>query len=208
LPQRFFCDVAEDVTVLKKLTGLSSFAAEELLRSAGFDLARAQSRVDQVREGDLRNPPKLYHHVRMLPDSMLVQQWFDSVPPCQCGQQTCHGGLTWSSRADKHLGREAVVLKIDEKDDTVLVETVGPCECKIWYPRLAVEPVYNPDLSFKPSLAVNARVECRMEHGWLPGVVNEVLWDGADRKGPIPYTVTLDDGRSVNVPNACLIRPI
>jgi len=204
----FFGQVAEDVAELQKSSGLSSFAAEESLRRVHFDLSKARAEVAWVCEKDLRNPPKLYHHVRVLPDSLLVQQWFDAIPPCKCGQQTCHGGLTWSSRADKHLGREAIVLKIDEKDDTVLVETVGPCECKIWYPCLAVEPVYNPDLSFKPSLTVNSRVECRMEQGWLPGIVNEVLWNGLDRKGPIPYTVTLDDGRSVNVPNACLIRAI
>lgn len=98
------------------------------------------------------------------------------------------------------------MLKIDEKDDTVLVETIGPCECKIWYPRLAVTPVYNPDLADKLLFEVNARVQCRMDNGWLSGVVNEVLWDGPDRKGSCPYTVTLDDERSIFVPHARLIR--
>jgi len=204
-----FSELSEDVIEVQKLSGLSSSAAEELLRRVGFDLVQARVLAqgrDETCEEHFRQAPQLFHQVRILPDSLLVQQWFDGLAPCPCSEQRCRGGLQWSSRADKHLGREGAVLKIDEKDDTVLVETIGPCECKIWYPRLAVTPVYNPDLSDKLLFEVNTRVQCRMDNGWLAGVVNEVLWDGPNRKGSCPYTVTLDDERSIFVPNARLIR--
>ena len=31
--------------------------------------------------------------------------------PCQCRQSGCCGGVMWSSRAEKHLGREGMVLQ-------------------------------------------------------------------------------------------------
>jgi hypothetical protein len=202
-----FQDVSEDVEEIMDSSCLSSAASEECLRRAGYDLKEAKKIATGTwEEDDFREPPKLFHHVRILPDSNLVQDWFDSIPACSCAAPRCRGGLQWSSRADKHLGREAVVLKIDYQDDTVLVETIGICECQIWYPRLAVTPVFNPDLSDKPAFKAKDRVECRMEAGWLPGVVDEVFWNGADRTGPCPYTAALDDGRQVRVPNIRLIR--
>jgi hypothetical protein len=205
-----FADVAEDVSEIQRLTGLSSMASEELLRRSDYDIAKTRKsladRSDVISERDLRKPPQLFHQVRILPDSVLVQEWFDAVPPCTCESQRCHGGLQWSSRAHKHLGREGIVLKMDDNDNTVLVRTIGPCECNIWYPQLAVETVYNPDLTEKPLFSANSRVECRMESGWLLGVVSEVLWNGSERSGPCPYTATLDDGRSIFVPDSRLIR--
>jgi len=174
-------------------------------RSDWFSADEVVPLVEQC-EDKLRKSPELFHQVRILPESLTVQDMFDAIRPCDCGAERCAGGLQWSSRADKHLGREAVVLKRDEKDDTFLVETVGPCECKIWYPRLALQPVFNPDLEDKPAFKAGERAECRMDNGWLLGSVNEVLWDGPNRTGPVPYTVTLDDGRSIYVPNANLIR--
>jgi len=204
-PASFF-DVAPDVVQVQKTTGLSCVAAEELLRRSDFDMTKALSLAHTTGEEQLRKAPQLYHQIYILPESLLVQKWFDALRPCSCNGPHCRGGLQWSSRADKHLGREGLVLKIDNDDDTVLVETIGPCQCKIWYPRLAVEPVYNPDLADKPLHKVNDRVECRMEDGWLAGVVNEVLWDGPNRMGSCPYTVTLDDGRAICVPQVHLIR--
>lgn len=202
-----FGEVAPDVAEVQKHTGLSSAAAEELLRRVGFDVEQALAISDEnLQEEQVRKAPLLFHQVRILPDSVLVQQWFDCLRPCGCNGPHCRGGLQWSSRADKHLGREGMVLKIDTDDDTVLVETIGPCQCKIWYPRLAVELVYNPDLVDRPMHKVKTRVECRMEDGWLAGIINDVLWDGANRRGPCPYTVTLDDGRAISVPSIHLIR--
>eukprot|EP00913_Durusdinium_trenchii_P016727 g15724.t1 len=56
-----------------------------------------------------------------------------------------------------------MIMQIDSNDDTVLVETSGICECKIWYPRLAVVPVYDPDLEEEPQFNVNDHVECKMQ---------------------------------------------
>ena len=149
-------------------TGLSSAAAEELLqrvhcaekRPVLEELARCGL---QLGEEQLRKRPSLYHRVRLLPDRRLVQQWFDKSKPCGCERPSCCGGIMWSSRAEKHLGREAMVLQIDPSDDSVLVETSGSCECKIWYPRLAVEPVYDPDLEEEPQFKVDDLVECKMQ---------------------------------------------
>lgn len=112
----------------------------------------------------------------------------------------------WSSRAEKHLGREGMVLQIDPSDDTVLVETSGPCECKIWYPRLAVVPIFDPDLEDEPQFKVDDQVECKMQTGWQRGVVKEVLWWKHHRCGPVPYTVVLSTGAHIFVPSASLIR--
>merc|ERR1712178_191171 len=184
-----FGEMAEDVIELQKQTGLSSIAAEESLR-LGAKKPKAMS------EEQLRKPVKAYHRVRILPDKLLVQQWFDGVNPCQCSRPNCSGGIQWSSRANKHLGREALVLKVDESDDTVLVETRGPCNCKIWYPRLAVAPAYDPDVEIRPEFKVGDSVECKMEN-WEKGTVQEVHWKGADRTAPHPYSVKLEDGRDI-----------
>jgi len=193
-----FGEVAEDVIELQKQTGWSSIAAEESLR-LGAKESEAMS------EEQLREPIKPYHRVRILPDKLLVQQWFDGLKPCQCNKPNCSGGVQWSSRANKHLGREALVLKVDESDGTAMVETRGPCTCKIWYPRLALAPVYDPDLEIKPEFKVGDRVECKMEN-WEKGKVTEVLWQGADRTGPVPYSVKLDNGQEISVPYYSLIR--
>jgi len=112
----------------------------------------------------------------------------------------------WSSRAEKHLGREGLVVQLDPSDDTVLVEAAGPCDCKIWYPRLAVMPTFDPDLEDEPQFRVNDHVECKMQTGWEPGVVKEVLWNRQQRCGPVPYTVVLCNGSSIFVPHVNLIR--
>jgi len=201
-------EIAADVTKVQKRTGLSSFAAEALLQQAEFDVATAVHRHEAgtAAESSLRKQLQLYHQVRILPDSPLVQQWFDAIEPCDCSEPDCRGGLQWSSHADKHLGREGQVLKLDSDDDSVLVETIGPCQCKIWYPRLALEPVYNPDLEDKLLHNKNDKVECRMQNGWEAGVVTEVLWNGPARKGASPYSVKLHDGRQISVPSSNLIR--
>jgi len=45
-----------------------------------------------------------------------------------------------------------------------------------------------------------------MASGWERGVVNEVLWRGAARDGPAPYSVKLDTGADIFVPHVSLIR--
>lgn len=215
-----FTEVAPDAQKLQQLTlephlgtGLSSAAAEELLMRVHPPEMRQQIALEdlancgrQLGEEQLRRKPDLFHRVRLLPDKRLVQQWFDKSKPCQCQQSGCCGGVMWSSRAEKHLGREAMVLQIDPSDDTVLVETSGPCECKIWYPRLAVVPVFDPDLEDEPQFKVDDQVECKMQTGWQPGVVKEVLWWKQHRCGPVPYIVILSTGASIFVPLASLIR--
>lgn len=206
-----FSEVTEDVNRVQGLTGLSSAAAEELLRRVGFESPEAAVGLHgrssgELTESNLRIPIKPFHRVRLLPDKVLVQQWFDTVPPCKCNNARCSGGVQWSSRAEKHLGREGLVLKVDNADGTVLVETRGPCNCQIWYPRLALQPAYDPDLADKPEFEVNDRVECKMRDGWEKGVVKEVLWRGRERSGPCPYSVVLDSGSDIFVPNVSLIR--
>jgi hypothetical protein len=199
-----FYDVADDTCRVQERNSLSSAAAEELLRRANFE----ETAVDSFSncEEMLRTQAQLYQRVRLLPDKGLVQQWFDRVTPCLCSRPACSGGVQWSSRAEKHLGREGLVLKIDSSDDTVLVATAGACNCKIWYPRLAVTPVFDPDLDDKPLFQESSRVECRMDNGWEKGVVKQVCWNGPSRTGPCPYLVTLDSGGSICVPHVNLIR--
>eukprot|EP00438_Fugacium_kawagutii_P002894 Skav223705 [mRNA] locus=scaffold2379:40776:61614:+ [translate_table: standard] len=215
-----FTEIAADANRIQELTlephvgtGLSSAAAEELLMRVHPPEMRQQVNLEelakcgrQLGEEQLRRKPQLFHRVRLLPDKRLVQQWFDKSKPCQCRQSGCCGGVMWSSRAEKHLGREGMILRIDPSDDTVLVETSGPCECKIWYPRLAVMPVFDPDLEDEPQFRVDDDVECKMQSGWERGVVKEVLWWKHQRHGPVPYTVMLLSGASVFVPFASLIR--
>jgi len=198
-------EVAEDLSNVQKHTKLSTAAAEEFLRHRGFVPPDSFTHGKYI-EDSFRQPPKRWHRVRILPDSVLVQQWFDSIAPCQCNRSSCSGGIRWSSNANKHLGREGILLEIDESDGTVLVETYGPCSCQIWYPRLAVMPVYDPDLNDKPCHKVDDQVECKMEHGWEKGVVEEVFWNGKERTGRHPYGVKLHEGRQIQVPRESLIR--
>jgi hypothetical protein len=202
-----FREVAADVIEIQEKIGFSSAAVEALLQQANFKKDCVLARQYQgLSEENLRKKTRLFHHVRILPDLELVQQLFDAIQPYQCNNARCRGGVQWGSDAEKHLGREGILLKIDKDDDTVLVETIGACQCRVWFPRLAVEPVFNMDLSEEPLFEVHARVECRMENGWSMGVVEQVLWHGPDRYGPCPYTVKLDDGRSIFVPHTHLIR--
>jgi len=205
-------EVDEDVCTVQKQTGLSSAAAEELLRRVGFKAPEdASAKVNaaeasEICEEKLRKPLQLFHRVRILPDSVLLQQWFDSTPPCKCKRSGCSGGVKWTSRADKHVGREAVLLQIDASDDTVLVQTCGPCECEIWYPRLAVAPAYDPDLADALLFKLKDLVECKTNAGWERGVVDQVLWTGGHRLARHPYQVTLASGTTVTVPSFELIR--
>jgi len=201
-----FEEVLEDALEVSRTTGLSSVAAENALRIVNFGLKDCVETYARCPEDEFRTTPKLYQRVRILPDHILVQQWFDGIPPPRCACTNCSGGVKWTSRADAHLGMEGYVLQIDEDDGTILVETCGPCKCTIWYPRMAAEPVYDPDIFDMPTFEQEQPVECRMENGWKRGVVRQVLWNGPDRTGPYPYTVTLDDSSSIVVPTLDLIR--
>merc|ERR1711937_553838 len=113
-----------------------------------------------------------YHRCRILPDRAHVRNWFDMCPPCSCSRPDCRGGVRWNTQAARHIGREAYVLKIDERDRTVLVEMTGRCNCKVWYPSLAVQPVYDPDTANQPRFHIGAAVECRVDRDWSRGVVS------------------------------------
>lgn len=206
-----FQEIPPDVLELQGKTNLSSVAVDRLLQRSPTHAAQLLAEGSKkMTEEMLREDLQPFHRVRILPDSVLVQEWFDRCPPCQCSNPNCRGGqgVRWTHQAERHLGREGYLLKIDESDDSVLVRTSGPCTCKIWYPRLAVEPAFDPDLEDEPSFEVQARVECKMQEGWKRGTVTEVCWRGRTRTGPEPYEVLLDDGNSILVPNEHLIRPI
>ncbi|CAK9024661.1 unnamed protein product [Durusdinium trenchii] len=162
-----FWELAADVQKLQELTldpllgtGLSSAAAEELL-------------------------------LRVHPPEKRAE-----VPPedlAKCGRQLGEemdgdgGPVNVNARAAAVVSSGLPVPR-NIWAGKVLVETSGICECKIWYPRLAVVPVYDPDLEEEPQFNVNDHVECKMQSGWEPGVVKEVLWLKGQRCGPVPYT--------------------
>ena len=51
----------------------------------------------------------LFHHLFQTDSSL---PWRCEFPrPCQCRKPGCCGGAMWSSRAEKHLGREGMVLQ-------------------------------------------------------------------------------------------------
>lgn len=199
--------VEEDVLEVQANTNFSSVAAGALLAS-GMSVTQAIEAGRHYREEALRTPVQTFHRVRILPDRLLVQDWFDRTAPCMCSRPGCNSGVQWSSRAEAHLGREALIIKIDAQDETVLVETLGPCSCQIWYPRLAVEPAFDPDLAEPARFKVSDQVECKMSDGWERGVVSRVDWDGPTRNGKYPYHVNLDSGKTILVPNSDLIRRI
>jgi len=152
----------------------------------------------------LRQPElRLFFRCRILPDQDLVRRWFDAVPPCPCTNPSCTGGVRWCESASKHLGREAYVLRIDERDQTVRVELTGRCNCKVWYPRLALEPVMDPDTATPPRFPVGTRVSCRQSwlpgYAWLPGTIDRVWWrrEGWGNMSTYPYRIRVDDGLSV-----------
>lgn len=200
-----FSEAACDVRGLQEKTRLSSAAAERLLRRYNYDSTRA-SEVFQSNSGlsevSLRESPKLFHRVRVLPDAGHLQDWFDACPPCPCTNHNCRGGVQWSAHAERHLGREGYVVAGDKRDNTVRVEFTGRCHCQIWYPSMSVEPVYDPDTQREPRFAVSTRVECKMGSGWFPGSVNRVWWrePGWKDRPTAPYSVRLDDGRFVFAP--------
>jgi len=209
-----FREIPHDVLTLQENTNLSSAAVEKLLQRSDNDseqvaiLLREGCKCNETFEQTVREKLQAFHRVRILPDTALIQEWFDRMPPCQCSNPRCNGGLKWNRRAERHLGREGYVIKIDDSDDSVLVRTAGPCTCEVWVPRLAVEPAFDPDLEDEPLFKVNSRVECRMQSGWEPGTVKQVFWQGHSRTGPHPFEVLLDNGSTTFVPGEDLIRPI
>lgn len=192
--------IAPDVQELQESTGLSSAAAQELLRR-GYALGEACWPA----EASLRQPLRLYHRCRVLPDKEKVQAWFAACPPCNCSRPNCSGGLRWSEGAERHLGREGYVVKEDNDDDTVLVSMSGRCCCKVWYPRLAVQPVFDPDTSDLPRFKVGSSVECRMEDSWHKGTVERIWWRPVDwgNRPTMPYLVTIEGGRKIGAPRDC-----
>jgi len=211
-----FEDIAPDVLLVKLRTGLSSAASVELLRRTvaarglGDDLVAAAlqafegSRAERhaLDESNLRTPLKLFDRCHVLPEKELVKQWFDACSPCPCPNPDCTGRVRWNPRAEKHLGREGYVLKIDERDDTVFVEVVGRCSCKVWYPRLAVDPVLDLDTAEEPRFQVGTRVECNIDNGWALGTIKRIWWrqEGWGNRSTAPYQIKLDDGRMIFCP--------
>jgi len=154
-------------------------------------------------ESELRERPKLFHRVRVLPDQALVLQWFEACPQCPCTRPDCRGGVRWSTQASRHLGREGYLLKIDERDGTMLVEMTGRCNCKVWFPALAVQPVYDPDTADEPRFRTGAHIESKIEGVWHRGIVTRVWWrpsSGWGNKPSAPYSIKLFDGRCVFAP--------
>jgi hypothetical protein len=192
-----FSEIPREVLSVQSQTGLSSVAATEFLR-------RTNARqVVAPLEDELRSPAQLFHRCRVLPDQALVNQMFDACPPCQCSRLDCRGGVRWNQQASRHLGREGYVLKVDERDSTVLVELVGRCTCKVWYPARAVQKVFDPDVAVEPRFRVGAHVESKIDGTWHRGTVSRVWWrptSGWGNRPTVPYSVKLEDGRSVFAP--------
>eukprot|EP00929_Paragymnodinium_shiwhaense_P022419 TRINITY_DN14329_c0_g1_i3.p1 TRINITY_DN14329_c0_g1~~TRINITY_DN14329_c0_g1_i3.p1 ORF type:complete len:478 (-),score=45.64 TRINITY_DN14329_c0_g1_i3:173-1606(-) len=185
-------------------SGLSSTACSAWLRRQDSEgegeallLANAPS------EASLRQPARLYYRCRVLPDQALVQRWFSECPPCPCSRRTCRGGVRWNAQACRHLGREGYVLRRDDRDGTVLVEMTGRCNCKLWYPALAVETVYDPDIPEKPRFKPGDAVRCKVNGDWHKGTISHFWWrpsSGWGNRPTAPYYVKLNDGRCVFAP--------
>eukprot|EP00927_Polykrikos_kofoidii_P066217 TRINITY_DN61857_c0_g1_i1.p1 TRINITY_DN61857_c0_g1~~TRINITY_DN61857_c0_g1_i1.p1 ORF type:complete len:537 (+),score=70.58 TRINITY_DN61857_c0_g1_i1:67-1611(+) len=205
-----FQHIADEVRELQEWTGRSSAAVVEVIRRAGLSHGNVVNQAyfamliaSWPNEEELRQRPKIFHRCRVLPDELFVRQSFDACPPCPCTRPTCRGGVRWNSQAAKHLGREGYLLKVDERDGTVLVELTGRCNCKIWFPFLAVQPVYDPDMAEEPRFPVGASVQCKFDGAWHEGTVNRVWWrpsSGWGNRSTAPYSVKLHDGRSVFAP--------
>lgn len=206
-----FGRVPDDLRELQARTGLSSVASEQLLSDLNFDLHAAVSCIPFLLPGRpsvseevafRRRPVKLFDRVRVVPDPVLVQSWFDAMPPCQCGRPNCGGGLQWGINAERHLGREGHVVCEDPRDGCLRVEMVGRCNCLLWYPRLAIEPVNDRSEEVQPRFSVGSRVTCKVRGAWLTGTVDSTRWRQAgwgDRR-TAPYSVRLDDGRLAFAP--------
>mmetsp|Transcript_6028 Transcript_6028/g.16896 ORF Transcript_6028/g.16896 Transcript_6028/m.16896 type:complete len:477 (-) Transcript_6028:521-1951(-) len=210
-----FEEVSATVAVIRERIHLSSVAVTVLLRRFGV---QALQHTDDLTLGSmpgeesLREPLQLFHRCRVLPDADLVRRWFDACPPCPCSRPHCRGGARWNEGAERHLGREGYVLKVDQRDDTVLVGISGRCTCKVWYPRLAVHLVYDPDTADQPRFSAGARVECQLEDGaWYKGNVDRVWFRTPDwgNRPTAPYSVKLDNGSSIVAPrdSSEIIRP-
>lgn len=94
------------------------------------------------------------------------------------------------------------MVEVDTSDDTVLIAMAGRCNCKIWFPCLAAEPVYDPDMATEPRFQLGTRVDCRMPDAWYTGTIDR-LWCRPvdwDNRPTAPYRVKLDDGSSITVP--------
>lgn len=132
------------VRVVQAMTGLSSIATFELMRRVGFapmhiTVDAFRHAGDTISELTFRKIPAVSSRCRILPDEKHVQRWF-----ADC---SCHNpAVFWTGEAARHLGREGYVLKNDDQDKTVLVQLVDRCNCKVWYPKLAVEAVFDPDM--------------------------------------------------------------
>lgn len=201
-------EVAKDTAAVQLETGLSSAAAEGLLRRTRRDVSAAIAIATQVEDCPSSVEffrtwrVRLFDRVRVLPDLWLVQKWFDEIAPCHCSDANCRGGLQWSGIAGRHLGREAHVVQADVRNDTMLVEFTGRCHCQVWYPRRALDVVWDEGRDRRLRFAVGMRVWCRTAEEWLRGTVRRVWWRQAGWKDrpTVPYRVQLDDGRFLVVP--------
>lgn len=200
----FLC-VPPNVKLLQEATGLSSLAAAELFRRVGPVAPQVAAGIfhnSNMSEDTLRMPLRLYQRCRILPDEELVHQLFEKCLPCPCNRPTCVGGVEWTQSATRHLGREGYMMEIDHRDETVLVELTGRCNCKIWYPKRAVSAVFDMDTIDEPRFAVGDVVECKMDGSWHRGTVNTVWWRklGWGSHPTVPYFVHLQDGSHVFAP--------
>merc|ERR1712071_507410 len=57
-------------------------------------------------------------------------------------------------------------------------------------------------MGFTPRFSVGSCVECLVEEGWSPGVVDRIWWRQPEwgNEPTAPYNVTLNDGRSIVAP--------
>jgi len=201
-----FRTVPPKVKAFQEITGLSSFAATEFLQRVGHVSTQAAADLfhnSDTSEDRLRMPLRLFHRCRILPEAELVYQLFAACPPCPCNRPTCAGGVKWTQTAIRHLGREGYVMDIDHRDDTVLVELAGRCNCKIWYPKLAVNAVFDIDTIVEPRFVIGDAVVCKIDGSWCRGVVNTVWWRqlGWGSRPTVPYSVRLHDGRYIFAPH-------
>lgn len=210
-----FDDITLSMMQFQEQTGFSSAAilalvrrvpaagsADDMLRSA-LETFQGSRRTDiELNEDTLRSPIRLFDRCRLLPDKVLVKQWFDTCPPCPCPNPECTGGVRWNPEVEKHLGREGYVVKIDTRDDTVRLETTGRCNCAFWCPRMAVEPVLDMDVYETPRFPVGTRVQCKIDEGWQVGTIKRHWWrnEGFGNRRTAPYQVALDDERLISAP--------
>lgn len=199
-----FEDCPRDVRALQAATALSSAAAECVLLKSNYNLDAALAFCSDpsksTSENTLRAPVALFQRVRVLPDVIHLQNWFDLTPCCRCVGRPVQ--VQWTAHAERHVGREGYLVGTHSCNDTVQLEFTGRCHCQIWLPRLAVTPVYDPDTATQPRFSRNTRVLCKIGNGWWPGVVSSVWWRelGWRERPTAPYSVRLDDGRNVYAP--------